>query len=74
MCDPFSPRDLNNCHPQYLKVKGERPVFEIILVKFNLHRNRQFIPSIYLCPASDSRDEFVNTFAGSKLNQIILII
>ena len=61
------------CRKHYFKIKRKGSMVEIIFIEGDFYRNRQVVPAIYLGPTRDARYEHMNAFAGSQLDQIILV-
>lgn len=56
-----------------LDIKGKGSVLQIIRVKIDLNRYRQFIAAVNLRPAGEARSQSMDALIGSQFDQIVLI-
>ena len=73
MLHPFMAENFENRQKKYLHVEHQGSIVQIIDIELNLNRNRQFIPTVNLCPTGNSGNKMMNAFLRSQLNEIFLV-
>ncbi len=71
--DALAVHDLDRREPQDAQVEPERLALDILSIELHLFRNAEFIPAVYLCPASEAWFDLRNAVLRSQRNQVMLI-
>jgi RNA-directed DNA polymerase len=70
---PIALQHLDKGEPQNADVEPQRLTSQVFHIQLHFYRNRQLVAAVHLCPAGESRNQFVNTLLSAQLNQVVLI-